>query len=179
MKGVKCLAGRRRERNNRLKKTMANAFVVMLAVLCPPAGIVAAFRSAFSGKAKLALTALALGCMALYVALLPSADYSVNGYVRLVNLNEDAKIYGPVLPENIVTDVRLYGAPDVQSVLAQDDSEEVSVKYYYAATDADCYHEYECKFAYASSQKLTLREASILGYEPCGLCKPPVYTSGA
>ena len=53
------------------------------------------------------------------------------------------------------------------------------VHYVYAADGARCYHEYECKFAFASSQRMTVYEAYHLGFEPCGRCKPPVYTPGS
>ncbi|MBR2700293.1 MAG: hypothetical protein IKE76_17060, partial [Clostridia bacterium] len=52
------------------------------------------------------------------------------------------------------------------------------VHYVYAADGAECYHEYECKFAFASSQRLTVYEAYHLGFKPCGRCNPPVYVPG-
>ena len=172
------MSSRKRERKNKNTRNMVKVLAAMFAVLCPPVGIVLAFRSGWNGRMKFALTAVALGCMVLYAALLPSADYTVNGGIKLVALNEGVQIYGPELPEAMVKDYRVYGAPEVTSVLAVDDSEAEAVTYYYAASDGDCYHEYKCKFAFASSQKLTLREAYMLEYEPCGLCQPPVYTPG-
>ena len=41
-----------------------------------------------------------------------------------------------------------------------------------AGSDSECYHLYDCKFAYASSRRLTVYEAHYLGYTPCGLCNP-------
>ena len=52
---------------------------------------------------------------------------------------------------------------------------ETDYEVFYAADGAECYHEYKCKFAFASSQRLTTYEAYYLGFKPCNRCKPPIY----
>lgn len=162
--------GRRRASNSLLK----NLLTALSVVLLPPLGIVLTWRSRWSGMVKYCMTGLAVGVMVLAVALLPSADNRVSGGVEMVGRNADVKIYGPELPTAMVTGYTVYGA---ESVLAP--AETSTATLYYAAADGKCYHEYECKFAYASSQKLTLYEAYCLGYKPCGLCQPPEYVTGA
>jgi len=163
--------GRRRANHSLLKSVIAALCVVLL----PPLGIVLTWRSRWSGMVKYCMTGLAVGMMVLAVALLPSADNRVNGGIEMVGRNADVEIYGPELPTAMVTGYAVYDGSE--SVLAP--AETSSVTLYYAAAGAECYHEYECKFAYASSQKLTLYEAHCLGYKPCGLCQPPEYVPGA
>jgi len=172
------LPSRKKAQKKRRRVDVTKLLAALFVVLFPPVGILLTGKAKWGIWAKAALTGVALACMVLYVSLLPSAEYRVNGYVNLVGMNADARIYGPELPEAKVENFRIYGPMEAASVLAKEDLSVSSVKYYYAASDGECYHEYKCKFAFASSQKLTLREASILGYTPCGLCKPPVYTSG-
>ena len=161
-----------RKRANRA--AMRNALTALSVVLLPPLGIVLTWRSRWSSMAKYCMTGLAVAVMAIAVALLPSADSRVNGGIEIVGRNMDVDIYGPELPTAMVTGYAVYGQ---QSVLAPDATAN-NVTLYYAASDAECYHEYECKFAFASSQKLTLYEAYCLGYKPCGLCQPPEYKPG-
>lgn len=120
---------------------------------------------------KCCMTGAAVAVLALAAALLPSADGRVTGGVELVGAKPAAEVYGPELPTAMVTG---YTASATGSVLAPADDSDV--EYVYAASTGSCYHTYECKFAYASSQKLTVYEAYFLGYKPCGRCKPPVYT---
>lgn len=162
--------GRGAVRRNWLRNLPAALFVVFF----PPLGIFLTWRSTWSGVIKCCMTGAAVAVMAVAVALLPSADGRVAGGVELVGVKPEAEIYGPELPTAMVTG---YTVASNESVLAP--SVENDVKYVYAASSGKCYHEYECKFAYASSQKLTVYEAYFLGYKPCGRCNPPVYTPGS
>lgn len=166
--GVRSVAkGRRAARRNWLRNVPAALFVVLF----PPLGIFLTWRSRWSGMVKCCMTGAAVAVMAVMVALLPSADGRVAGGVELVGANPEAEIYGPELPTAMVTG---YTVASSESVLAP--ATENDVQYVYAASNGKCYHEYECKFAYASSQRLTVYEAYFLGYKPCGRCNPPVYT---
>jgi hypothetical protein len=80
------------------------------------------------------------------------------------------EVYGPDLPSFIVPG---YTREQTDSIIVP--AVESDVHYVYAADNARCYHEYKCKFAYASSQRLTVFEAYYLGFEPCNRCKPPIY----
>ena len=107
--------------------------------------------------------------------LIPSADNAVRGNIELVGSEKQAGVYGPSLPTAMVTGAERENA---SSVLVGVDAV-VEPHYVYAAKGAECYHESDCKFAYASSQKITVYEAYYLGYKPCGRCNPPTYTPGS
>lgn len=62
-----------------------------------------------------------------------------------------------------------------ESAVIYDKEESAGNVTVYAAEDAECYHLGDCKFAFASSKRLTPYEAYYLHYRPCGRCNPPVY----
>ena len=82
----------------------------------------------------------------------------------------EVEVYGPDLPNFIVPG---YTNDQTESIIVP--GVENDVHYVYAADGAECYHEYKCKFAFASSQRLTTYEAYYLGFKPCNRCKPPIY----
>ena len=90
------------------------------------------------------------------------------------DVKPEAEVYGPPLP---TVYVRGYTNESTGSILT-DEAQEDELHYVYASKDQKRYHEYECKFAYASSQRMTVYEAYYKGYTPCGLCNPPAYTPG-
>lgn len=168
------MASRKGKKRPVRTRRVFNGFAAALTVLFPPLGVLLVWRGSWSNKAKYCMTALAVGVMALCVALLPSADNSVPGGITMVGSERKSEVYGPELPKAMV---RGYTASAEGSVLAPKGDD--SVVYVYASSDGKCYHEYECKFSYASSQKLTLYEAYHLGYTPCGRCNPPEYVPGS
>ena len=98
----------------------------------------------------------------------------VRGKVELCGAENAVEIYGPELPESFVEGyTKSAGNSGVMS--ADVNVEEDSTIYVYAAEDAKCYHTWKCKFAYASSKRITPYEAYFLGFKPCNLCDPPVY----
>lgn len=162
--------GRGVKRRGRLRNLPAAVFVVLF----PPLGIWLTWRSTWSGMVKCCMTGAAVAVLLVAVALLPSAGGTPDGGIKLVGADPAVDVYGPELPTAMVTG---YTAASTGSVLAS--VEDDDVEYVYAASGAECYHTYECKFAYASSLKLTLYEAYYLGYKPCGRCNPPAYTPGS
>lgn len=159
-------------RKNRKRRDLRNLLAVVFLILLPPVGVVLLWRTQWSGTVKYCLTGVAVAVLAIAVALLPSADNKVVGGVELVGVDREVSVYGPGLPTAMVTGYTVSLATD--SIFSED--EETQTHYVYAAKNGSCYHEYECKFAYASSQKLTVYEAYYLGYKPCGACNPPEYT---
>ena len=111
--------------------------------------------------------------LAVIIAPIPRTDRQISG-VQMVSGNPEVEVYGPALPSLIVPG---YTNESTGSIIV--DAVNSEVHYVYAAEGARCYHEYDCKFAFASSQRLTVYEAHFLGYDPCGRCKPPVYTPGS
>ena len=114
--------------------------------------------------------AMAALLLALVVMPIPNNSRALGG-VQLVSDEPEVEIYGPAIP---ATTMPAYTNSPGDSIIVDAESEDVH--YIYAADGAECYHEYECKFAYASSHRLTVYEAYFLGYRPCGRCNPPVYT---
>lgn len=122
---------------------------------------------------KLLLVFLAV-CFVAAVIIVPSPEKQHKGSIELHGIEPEVEVYGPELPEDIVEG---FSNTPVESVIVNTEDEEDDTLYVYAAKDAECYHLGTCKFAFASAQKLTVYEASMLGYRPCGRCNPPAYTS--
>lgn len=135
-----------------------------------PVGVTQMWKHACTWKrsTKVAVTG-AMVCLLALVFWAPTAPTRQGG-ITLVGARPEAEIYGPELPEKIVSG---YVRQATESVLTE--VPESNIHYVYAAEGAKCYHEYECKFAYASSQRLTVYEAYFLGFESCGRCNPPSY----
>ena len=163
----------RADRRRREKKL--EILTVAACIILPPVGIYMVWRRKWNGQIKYGLTAAAVAVMALVVTLMPMADRKVPGGVTLIGAGKQAEVYGPELPEDMVPGRTV--ADD--SVVSEDDEDTEEITYYYAQKNEEYYHEYTCKKAYASSQKLTLYEAYYLGYEPCPQCNPPVFDDGS
>ena len=141
---------------------------------CFPVGLSKMWRSrcTWPRGVKIGITA-AMAAVLAAVFLFPTPARKTDTGVNLVMGNPEVEVYGPALPVMVVPG---YTNESTGSIIA--DETTTDVHYVYAADGARCYHEYECKFAYASSLRLTVYEAYYLGFEPCGRCNPPVYTPG-
>ena len=64
----------------------------------------------------------------------------------------------------------------IQSVVLPEQSGEEEVLYVYASAEQKNYHLSTCRYAYASSKKMTLYEAYYLGYTPGKCCDAPAYS---
>jgi len=148
----------------------ANRKALKWLLLCFPVGVTLMWKHACTWRrgVKYAVTC-AMVAVLCAVFLAPAAPEAEGG-IRLVGAKPEAEIYGPELPANIVKGYTKQATGSVLTEVVEND-----VHYVYAADGAKCYHEYECKFAYASSQRLTVYEAYFLEFEPCGLCNPPRY----
>ena len=158
-----------RSRGHRTNRRLSDLITLLLLAVLPPVGVVLLWRRNWRTSTKTALTAAAAA-----VLLIPSADSRVSGGIELVGRERDVEVYGPALPTAMVTGYTASSTDSVFSAAQEDETE-----YVYAAKEAQCYHRSTCKFAYASSQKLTPYEAYYLGYKPCGRCNPPAYTPGS
>lgn len=163
-------AGKHPAKRARRRVPAQSVLAAVFTVLFPPAGVLLTWRSRWQPLTKYAMTAVAVAVMIVAVLVLPPTDARTPGGIELVGVDPEAEIYGPALPTAMVTG---YTASSTSSVFAQDMEDEIV--YVYAADDGECYHLYDCKFAYASSRRLTVYEAHYLGYTPCGLCNPPAY----
>ncbi len=142
---------------------------------CFPVGLSRMWRKACTWPkgVKVGITAaMAAVLVAIFVIPTPTADRYTTG-IQMVTDKPEVEVYGPALPTLIVQG---YTRENTGSIIV--DQVASDVHYVYAADGAECYHEYECKFAFASSQRLTVYEAYHLGFKPCGRCNPPVYVPG-
>ena len=163
-----------RSRGQRTNRMLSDLMTMLLLAVLPPVGVVLLWRRNWRTSTKAALTAAAAAVLTAAVLLIPSADSRVSGGIELVGRERDVEVYGPALPTAMVTGYTASSTDSVFSAAQEDETE-----YVYAAKEAQCYHRSTCKFAYASSQKLTPYEAYYLGYKPCGRCNPPAYTPGS
>lgn len=164
-----------KKRKKAVQKRESSAFnkkALMWLVLFFPLGVTYMWRHACTWRrgVKFAVTG-AMVCVLAALFMLPAAPTHQGG-ITLVGARPEAEIYGPELPAKIVSG---YVKPATGSVLVEVEGE-TDIHYVYAADGAECYHEYKCKFAFASSQRLTVYEAYFLGFKPCGLCNPPSYS---
>lgn len=165
-------ASKQAPRKNKKRMSAANRRVLSLIWLLP-VGIPMMWQRSCTWKrgVKIGVTAAAAALvLALLIFPFPTSNRDLTGGVQLVNNVSDVEVYGPDLPTYIVPG---YVDESAESIIV--DAVENTVHYVYAADGAKCYHEYECKFAFASSQRLTVYEAYYLGFEPCKRCNPPKY----
>ena len=147
-----------------------NTVKTALWLLVPPVGLTMMWRPGcrWPIAAKVGISAL-MAAILVAVLVIPTPTPAAGG-VEMVASRPEVEVYGPNLPNFIVPG---YTNDQTDSIIVP--AVESDVHYVYAADNAKCYHEYKCKFAYASSQRLTVFEAYYLGFEPCNRCKPPIY----
>lgn len=140
-------------------------------LLVPPVGLTMMWRPGCRWHigVKAGISALMAAAL-IAVFVIPAPTTAANGGVSLVSSKPEVEVYGPDLPNFIVPG---YTNDQTESIIMP--AVESDVHYVYAADGAKCYHEYKCKFAFASSQRLTVYEAYFLGFQPCNRCKPPIY----
>ena len=140
-------------------------------LLVPPVGLSRMWRRSCTWHpAVKACISVAMAAVLVAVLIAPTATPPKGGGVQLVTNRPEVEVYGPDLPSFIVPG---YTSEQTDSIIVP--AVENDVHYVDAADGAKCYHEYKCKFAYASSQRLTVFEAYYLGFAPCNRCKPPIY----
>ena len=112
------------------------------------------------------------------VVAIPLPKRARDTRIVLVGEKPAAKVFGPEIPEDY--EAREIEPIDADTDLLANTSESGAVYVYASATEGkNFYHTSLCKYAFATSRKMTLYEAYMLGYTtPCNLCDPPVYTPG-
>lgn len=146
------------------------AIKTALWLLVPPVGLTLMWRPSCRWPlgVKAGISAL-MAAILVAVLVFPTPTPAAGG-VEMVSNHPEVEVYGPNLPNFIVPG---YTNDQTDSIIVP--AVENDVHYVYAADGAKCYHEYKCKFAFASSQRLTTYEAYYLGFQPCNRCKPPIY----
>ena len=143
-------------------------------ILFPPYGLYRMWSPSCGWKLwiKIAVSAL-IAALIVMVIVFPMPRNSVSS---LTLRNDEEEVFGPPLPE--FYDMSIYYRPEDSSDNLLAETTERDVIYVYASGEegSTFYHRADCKYAYASSKRLTLYEAYMLGYRtPCNLCNPPVY----
>lgn len=160
-----------RRKSGKGRRGMNPNLKTALWLLVPPVGLTLMWRRGCRWPMALkAGISVFMAAALVAVFLLPSPKTEINGGVELVANKPEVEVYGPDLPNFIVPG---YTNDQTESIIVP--GVENDVHYVYAADGAECYHEYKCKFAFASSQRLTVYEAYYLGFKPCNRCKPPIY----
>ncbi|MBQ3574302.1 MAG: hypothetical protein IJA26_01405 [Clostridia bacterium] len=149
-------------------------FTLLWMVVFLPVGFLRMWRSRCRWPVALKYSVSGLMLAALALAFIAPSPYEAPaGGLELYGNKPEVEIYGPELPENFVLG---YIPPVTNSgVLPASDDEGEKKLIVYATEEQDCYHLYNCKFAYASGRRLTLYETVLLKLKPCGLCQPPLY----
>lgn len=126
-------------------------------------------RNRWPISVKYAISGLFLSAAAVSLVMMAGTIQTPKGSIELCESEDQVLIYGPEAPEAMVEG---YTSIRADSGVLDEVVEEESQTYVYAAEDAKCYHKWNCKYAYASSNRITVYEATCLGYKPCNICNP-------
>lgn len=162
-------------RRARKRRMSYNAKTRLWLLMCYPIGLTRMWRARCNWRlsTKYALSSIAL--VALAAVLLAPAPQNVHkGNIELYGDDPEVEVYGPVLPENFFAT----SAPNEQSVIASSENVADDAVYVYASKSGKGYHLKTCEYYYDGNMKLTPYEAYYLGYTPCSVCNPPVYSGG-
>ena len=155
----------------RIVRRRENKRILLSLLLCFPYGLTRMWKKNCRWwlPLKIGITAL-FAAAALAVIIFPEPGRERSGNVEMVAMEREVEVFGPELPDNIPAGG--YGYVVAESVLTDlGDAQEVT--YVYALKGAENYHLSDCRYAYASAQKLTVYQAKFLGYTPCRICRPP------
>ncbi len=146
-------------------------------LICFPYGLYLMWQRScrWHGALKCLVTAVFV-CLVAAILIIPAPkSRTASTRVKLVGVESNAQIFGPEAPAGydysayVVAD----GGADLIAPEVVDDTVYVYVS---AAEGSTYYHDGQCKYAFASSPRVSLYEAYKLGYTtPCGLCNPPLY----
>lgn len=164
-----------KKRRARRSGFLSNLVTVLTLIVVFPIGLVRVWSARCNWKrsVKYAVSSCVLCFVAAAIFVLPSLKAPVRTGIELVGSERSAEVYGPEAPENIVE----IHVPKTESASVLDTSgSEDTTLYVYAADGAACYHLGTCRYAYASSKRLTVYQAHFLGHKPCNICNPPAYT---
>lgn len=114
-------------------------------------------------------------CAVLGILFVPIPERADGTCTKIIETEPNADIFGPEMPEgyNMSDYVVAEGGLD----LIAPEYVDTTVYVYLSATKGSTYyHTKMCKYAYATSPRVSLYEAYTLGYvTPCGICNPPLY----
>ena len=146
-------------------------------LICFPYGLYLMWQRScrWHGALKCLVTAVFV-CLVAAILIIPAPKSRTSStQVKLVGAEPDAQIFGPEAPAGY--DYTAYAVADGGADLIAPEVVDDTVYVYVSATEGSTYyHDSMCKYAFASSPRVSLYEAYKLGYTtPCGLCNPPLY----
>lgn len=114
-------------------------------------------------------------CMVAAILIAPSPERADGTKIKMVEAEVNASIFGPDMPEGY--DMSEYVVAEGGLDLIAPEVVDNTIYVYVSASEGSTYyHTKMCQYAYASSPKVSLYEAYVLGYvTPCGICHPPLY----
>jgi hypothetical protein len=144
--------------------------------LCFPYGLFLMWRRGCRWHpAVKGLITAAFVCAVCAVMLIPAPRQHQGTRITLVGYEPEAEVFGPEQPAGYDAAAYLPGSED-NDLFAERVEDDTIYVYASANEGSTYYHTSICEFAYASSRRMTLYEAYVLGYTtPCQKCKPPVY----
>lgn len=166
---------RTQTRKRAKKRRMSYNSKTLLWFLCPPIGFIRMWndRCTWRQGAKYAVSGVILAMLAV-VLVAPSPQNVYKGGIELYGEDPAVEVYGPGIPEDFVVNLAPLALRG-ESVIVPDEELVDNNYYVYASSKQKAYHTYNCRYTYATSQKLTLYEAYYLGYVPCDVCRPKTY----
>lgn len=96
----------------------------------------------------------------------------VRGGVELANREREVEIYGPKVPAESMGYSRTITDSGIISNKVEEEDDTI---YVYALEKQTNYHDYQCKYAYASAKRMTVYEAYYQDFKPCRICNPPIF----
>lgn len=173
-KSTRAKKGAPTKRKAQKKHIGKDLITVLLLIVFFPVGIARMMRAECRWRrgVKYAISSALICLAAAAIVILPNMKEPRRGGIELVGPERDQAVFGPEKPEQLISDTHI---SDVNNGVVLDTSgdDEGTTLMVYASNN--CYHLGTCRYAYASSQHLTLYQAYYLGFKPCNICKPPEY----
>ena len=145
-------------------------------IICFPYGLYLMWHRSCRWNVALK-TAVSVVCACIVAAILiaPAPERSSGTQINIVATEPNALIFGPEAPAGY--DMSDYVVAEGGLNLIAPEYVDTTIYVYASASEGSTYyHTKMCKYAYATSPRVSLYEAYTLGYTtPCGICNPPLY----
>lgn len=158
-----------------MRKAKCRNYVKWL-LICFPYGLYLMWQRSCRWSVALKSTVSVLcACLVLAILFAPSPERADGTRIKMVEIEENASIFGPEMPENY--DMSDYVVAEGGLNLIAPEYVDTTIYVYASAAEGSTYyHTKMCQYAYASAPRVSLYEAYSLGYvTPCGICNPPLY----
>ena len=158
-----------------MKRAKRRNYVKWL-LICFPYGLYLMWqpRCRWNIAVKSAVSVLC-ACLVLGILFAPVPERADGTRTNIIDTEPNARLFGPDMPEGY--DMHEYVVAEGGLDLIAPEYVDDTVYVYVSAEEGSTYyHTKMCKYAYATSPRVSLYEAHTLGYvTPCGICNPPLY----